>query len=60
MQNEDDDKMAIQVWFLSENEIEGNAEAMLADYEETANEPVKSPPPVADITTYRSSTVHGT
>ena len=59
MQIEDDDKMAIQVRFLSENKIEGNAEAMLADYEETAGEPVKSPLPVADITTYRTSTVHG-
>ena len=60
MQIEDDDKMADQVWFLSENEIEGNAEAMLADYEETAGEPFKSPLPVAGITTYRTSTVPGT
>jgi hypothetical protein len=53
MQNEDDDKMAIQVWFLSENEIERDAEFMLAEYEETADEPVKLPVPVAGITTYR-------
>ena len=53
MRIEDDDEMAIQVRYPSENEIERDAEFMLAEYEETAGEPVKLPVPVAGITTYR-------
>lgn len=44
--------MAIQVRYLSEDEIERDTELLLAEYEETAGEPVKLPIPVAEITTY--------
>ena len=44
--------MAIQVRYLSEDEIERDTELLLAEYEETAGEPVKLPIPVDDITTY--------
>ncbi len=44
--------MTIKVRYLSEDEIERDAELLLAEYEETAGEPVKLPIPVADITTY--------
>ena len=44
--------MAIQVRYLSEDEIERDTKLLLAEYEETAGEPVKLPIPVAEITTY--------
>lgn len=44
--------MTIQVRYLTEDEIERDAELLLAEYEETAGEPVKLPVPVEDITTY--------
>ncbi len=44
MQIEDDDEMAIRVRHFSENEIERDAEFMLAEFEETAGEPVRLPP----------------
>jgi hypothetical protein len=44
--------MTIKVKYLSEDEIEKDAELLLAEYEDTAGEPIKLPVPVADITTY--------
>ena len=44
--------MTIKVRYLSEDEIEEDAELLLAEYEETAGTPIKLPVPVADITTY--------
>ena len=44
--------MAIQVRYLTEDEIERDAELLLAEYEETAGEPVKLPIPVTEITAY--------
>ena len=44
--------MLIQVQYLSDYEIERDTKLLLADYEETAGEPVKLPIPVAEITTY--------
>jgi hypothetical protein len=44
--------MTIRVKYLSEDEIEKDAELLLAEYEDTAGEPIKLPVPVADITTY--------
>ena len=44
--------MAVQVRYLSEDEIERDAELLLAEYEETAGEAVKLPIPVAEIATY--------
>ena len=44
--------MAIQVRYLSEEEIEREADLLLAEYEETTGEPVKLPIPVAEIATH--------
>jgi Zn-dependent peptidase ImmA (M78 family) len=44
--------MTIKVRYLSEDEIEQDAELLLAEYEETAGAAVKLPVPVADITIY--------
>ena len=44
--------MIIKVRYLSEDEIEKNAELLLAEFAETAGGPIKLPVPVADITTY--------
>jgi IrrE N-terminal-like domain len=44
--------MAIKVRYLSEYEIEHDAELLLAEYEETIGAPLKLPIPVTDITTY--------
>ena len=44
--------MAIQVRYLSEDEIERDAELLLTEYEATAGEPIKLPIPVDEITTY--------
>ena len=44
--------MMIKVRYLSQDEIEKEAERLLAEYEETAGGPVKMPVPVEDITTY--------
>jgi Zn-dependent peptidase ImmA (M78 family) len=44
--------MTLQVQYLSEDEIEQDAELLLTEYEETAGAPIKLPVPVADITTY--------
>ena len=44
--------MAIKVKFLTEDEIEKDAELLLAEYEDTIGEPIKLPVPVDDITTY--------
>lgn len=44
--------MAIQVRYLTEDEIERDAEHLLAEYEDTSGEPVKLPIPVDEITTY--------
>jgi Zn-dependent peptidase ImmA (M78 family) len=44
--------VAINVRYLSEDEIEKEAELLLAEYAETAGGPIKLPVPVADITTY--------
>jgi Zn-dependent peptidase ImmA (M78 family) len=43
--------MAIKVKFLTKDEIEKDAELLLAEYEETIGEPIELPLPVADITT---------
>jgi hypothetical protein len=44
--------MAIEVRYLSEDEIEKEAELLLAEYAETAGAPFKLPVPVEEITTY--------
>jgi Zn-dependent peptidase ImmA (M78 family) len=44
--------MTIKVRYLSEDEIEQDAELPLAEYKETAGASIKLPVPVADITTY--------
>jgi hypothetical protein len=44
--------MTIKVRYLSEDEIEQDAELLLAEYKETAGASIKLPVPVADITTY--------
>jgi Zn-dependent peptidase ImmA (M78 family) len=44
--------MAIKVHYLSEHEIEKDADLLLAEYEETTAQPITLPVPVADITTY--------
>jgi hypothetical protein len=44
--------MTIKVRYLSEDEMEQEAELLLAEYKETAGAPIKLPVPVADITTY--------
>ncbi len=44
--------MTIQVRYLSESEIEQDADLLLAEYEKTAGMLIKLPIPVADITTY--------
>lgn len=44
--------MAIKVKYLTEDEIERDAKLLLAEYEDTAGEPIKLPVPVSDITTY--------
>jgi hypothetical protein len=44
--------MTIQVRYLTEDEIERDAEHLLAEYEDTSGEPIKLPIPVDDITTY--------
>jgi hypothetical protein len=44
--------MKIKVRYLSEDEIEKEAELLLAEYAETTGEPIKLPVPVEDITTY--------
>jgi hypothetical protein len=40
------------VKYLTEDEIEKDAELLLAEYEDTTGEPIKLPVPVSDITTY--------
>lgn len=45
--------MTIEVRYLSEDEIERDAELLLAEYKETTGAPIKLPVPVAEITTYR-------
>jgi hypothetical protein len=44
--------MTIEVRYLSEDEIERDAELLLAEYKETTGAPIKLPVPVAEITTY--------
>ena len=44
--------MAIKVRYLSEDEIEKEAELLLAEYAETTAAPLKLPVPVEEITTY--------
>jgi hypothetical protein len=44
--------MTIKVRYLTEDEIERDAELLLAEYEETTGELIKLPVPVAEITTY--------
>ena len=44
--------MTIKVKYLSEDEIEKDAELLLSEYEDTTGEPIKLPVPVTDITTY--------
>jgi Zn-dependent peptidase ImmA (M78 family) len=44
--------MTIKVRYLSEDEIEKEAQLLLAEYVETAGGPIKMPVPVEDITTY--------
>jgi hypothetical protein len=44
--------MAIKIKYLTEDEIEGDAKLLLAEYEDTTGEPIKLPVPVNDITTY--------
>jgi Zn-dependent peptidase ImmA (M78 family) len=44
--------MTIKVRYLSEDEIEQDAELLLAEYEETTGASIKLPVPVADLTTY--------
>ncbi|MGD9880358.1 MAG: ImmA/IrrE family metallo-endopeptidase [Reyranella sp.] len=44
--------MAIKVRYLSEDEIEKEAELLLAEYAETTGTPFKLPVPVEEITTY--------
>jgi hypothetical protein len=44
--------MTIKVKYLSEDEIEKDAELLLAEYEDTIGAPIKLPVPVDDITTY--------
>jgi Zn-dependent peptidase ImmA (M78 family) len=44
--------MAIKVRYLSEDEIEKEAELLLAEYVETTGAPFKLPVPVEEITTY--------
>jgi len=44
--------MTIKVRYLSEDEIEQDAELLLAEFAETAGAPIKLPIPVADITIY--------
>ena len=44
--------MAIKVRYLSENEIEKEAELLLAEYAETTDAPIKLPVPIDDITIY--------
>jgi Zn-dependent peptidase ImmA (M78 family) len=44
--------MATKVEFLREDEIEKDAELLLAEYEDTIGEPIKLPVPVDEITTY--------
>jgi len=44
--------MAIRVKFLTEDEIEKDAELLLAEYNDTIGEPIKLPVPVEEITTY--------
>ena len=44
--------MKIKVRYLSEDQIEKEAELLLAEYAETAGGPIKLPVPVEDITTY--------
>jgi hypothetical protein len=44
--------MAIKVRYLSEDEIEKEAELLLAEYVETTDSPIKLPVPVDEITTY--------
>ena len=41
--------MAIKVQYLTEDEIEKDAEVLLAEYEDTIGEPIKLPVPVDDI-----------
>ncbi len=41
--------MKIKVRYLSEDEIERDAEQLLAEYEETAGAPTKLPVPVEDL-----------
>src|SRR5208283_5078728 len=50
--NEDEQKMAIKVRYLSEDEIEKEAELLLAEYSETTGVPIKFPVPIEEITTY--------
>jgi Zn-dependent peptidase ImmA (M78 family) len=45
--------MAIKVRYLSEDEIEKEAELLLAEYAETTGAPFKLPVPVEEITTYQ-------
>ena len=44
--------MTIKVRYLSEDEIEKEAELLLAEYAETTGGPIKLPVPVEEITTY--------
>ena len=44
--------MAIKVQYLSEDQIEKEAELLLAEYAETTSAPLKLPVPVEEITTY--------
>ena len=44
--------MAIQVRYLSEDEIEKEAELLLAEYVETTGAPIKLPVPINEITAY--------
>jgi Zn-dependent peptidase ImmA (M78 family) len=44
--------MAIKVRYLSDDEIEKEAELLLAEYSETTGAPIKFPVPIDEITTY--------
>jgi hypothetical protein len=44
--------MTIKVRYVSEDEIEQDAELLLAEYKETTGASIKLPVPVAEITTY--------
>jgi hypothetical protein len=50
--NEDERQMTLEVRYLSKDEIEKEAELLLAEYAETIDSPIKFPVPVDEVTTY--------